>query len=127
MCACNAVQDILDEQVSDPAPLPRPAKEAAPAEAVPSSQMTKHAYRIGLSGTETKAGLEGVDKAQVNKVIYEVRSLLDRQLPAAMSNTNLLLLRYARACLPRRAALRSVATRSSSRRSSPRDSLLLCR
>lgn len=42
--------------------------------------MTKHAYRIGLSGTETKAGLEGVDKAQVNKVIYEVRSLLASNL-----------------------------------------------
>lgn len=69
---CNTEQDILDEQVSDAAPRLPPAAKAA--EAVPSTQMTKHAYRIGLSGTETKAGLEGVDKAQVNKVIYEVRS-----------------------------------------------------
>ena len=45
-------------------------------EHIPSSAVTKHAYRIGLSGTETKAGLAGVNKAKVNEVIYEVRNLV---------------------------------------------------
>lgn len=57
---CSLAQEAIHER-----------HEAEPEEP-PASALTKHAYRIGLSATETKAGLETVDKAQVNKVIYEM-------------------------------------------------------